>query len=67
MRELRLSEFETKAHFCQAIGRYHKATEKQLLNLHASLSRYASDIVVRFRIGEIEIVIEHDVEKKGTV
>lgn len=66
MIEIRLSNYDNYREFVNDVEYFHKETAKQLLNFHSMTHEYNTDIVVKLIVGKVEIIIEHDVEEKGT-
>ena len=59
MREMRLSTYSTYQEFVEGVEFFDKGTAQQLANL-AVHDEWKTDIIVRFFIGRVEIVIEKD-------
>lgn len=60
MIEIRRSEYETQKEFAQAVGKYDKKAELAMLNLHRFHYDFVTDIVARFVIGKIELILEYE-------
>lgn len=61
MIEIRLSAYDTYSDFVDAVLYHDREAGKQVLNFSHVNQKWRDDIVVRFGLGKIEIVIEKEV------